>query len=243
VVNAVNLPAYRRFIGFLPQEFNAYPGLTAAQFLDFWMIERGISERASREATIGELLRRVGLESEGDRRVRDFSGGMRQRIGIALSLIGDPPLLIVDEPTTGLDVEARNRFRALIGDLAGDRIIVLSTHIAGDIDAVAARVLLLDRGVLRYDGSPSELRARAFGRVFETVASETEARSLSRNFRVTTRVRIGTGIRVRGVVRPGEALPGDSVAATLEEAYLAEMLRDEEIDRREVRTFGFLAET
>src|SRR5260221_363837 len=140
--------AYRRRIGFLPQEFNAYAGLTAAQFLDYWALEHGIAAASARRREVTRLLDIARLEAHADRKLRDFSGGMRQRIGIARAMIGDPPLLVVDEPTTGLDIEARAHFRELITAFARERIIILSTHIASDIESTAARLLLLARGRL-----------------------------------------------------------------------------------------------
>ncbi len=214
-VDAENLAGYRRHIGFLPQGFNAYSGLTGAQFLRYWMLERGVNEDAE------HLLKLVGLEGHADRRVRDYSGGMRQRIGIARALIGDPSILVVDEPTTGLDVEARATFRELTQSLARDRIVIVSTHIASDVESTASRILLLVRGHLRWDGTPDALIAAARGRVFETTVPDAEARTLSRAYRVTKRVRIQQGIRLRGVARAEEDLPGTSVEPTLEEAYLA----------------------
>jgi ABC-2 type transport system ATP-binding protein len=218
-----NLAEFRRFIGFLPQEFNAYAGLTAAQFLDFWALERDIDSQRARRAQIEELLAIVGLEEHANRRVRDFSGGMRQRIGIARALLGNPPLLVVDEPTTGLDIEARRRFRDLLIALARNRIVIVSSHIASDVETTAMRLLLLARGELRYDGSVDGLLARARGRVFESVVSDTELRALAHEFRITTRVRTPHGIRVRGVVAEGQALPGAEAVASLEEAYLSEV--------------------
>ena len=237
-VTPENLADYRRFVGFLPQEFNAYSGLTAAQFLDYWMIERGITDREERGREIERLLALVDLTEHADRHVRDYSGGMRQRIGIARALIGDPPLLVVDEPTTGLDIEARARFRDLMHALAKDRVVILSTHIAGDVEDTASRILLIVRGELRWDGTPEALIARAQGRVFETLVSDPEARAMSRRYRITTRVRTASGIRIRGVARPGEELPGAIVEPTLEEAYLAEA------SEGQVRlgSFSFLAE-
>ncbi|HEX6098294.1 MAG TPA: efflux RND transporter permease subunit [Thermoanaerobaculia bacterium] len=214
-IDAENLAEYRRHIGFLPQEFNAYSGLTGAQFLRYWMLERGVDE------DVHHLLQLVGLEAHADRRVRDYSGGMRQRIGIARALIGDPPILVVDEPTTGLDVESRAAFRELMQSLAKDRIIIVSTHIASDVESTASRILLLVRGRLRWDGTPDALIAAARGRVFETTVSDADARKLSRAYRVTKRVRTQHGIRLRGVARADEPLPGSPVEPTLEEAYLA----------------------
>jgi ABC-type multidrug transport system ATPase subunit len=222
-VSAENITSLRRSIGFLPQELNAYAGLTASQFLDFWALERGMDRVSERRAQIEELLLAVGLEEHADRRVRDFSGGMRQRIGIARALLGDPPLLIVDEPTTGLDIEARHRFRDLLTALARKRIIILSSHIASDVETTAMHLLLLARGELRWEGSVEALLARARGRVFETIVADADVRALSHEYRITTRVRVPNGIRIRGVAAEGQSLPGPEVKATLEEAYLSEV--------------------
>ncbi len=239
-IDPVNLPEYRTRIGFLPQEFNAYAGLTAIDFLEYWAVERGISDPGERRRIAEELLSTVGLEDAAGRKVRDFSGGMRQRIGIARALIGDPPLLVVDEPTTGLDIESRNRFRDLIVSLAADRIILLSTHIAGDVEATASRILLLVRGELRWDGTPDSLLARAEGRVFDVVVSEKEARELAHEYRVTRRVRVADGVRVRGVVPAGAPLPGPPAEPVLEEAYLVEAAGERAVSRS---GFAFLYET
>ncbi|MCU1230252.1 MAG: ccmA [Acidobacteria bacterium] len=235
-----NLAEYRKAIGFLPQEFNAWSGFTAEEFLDFWAIERGINDSRERVAMIGRVLEEVDLADSARRRVRDFSGGMRQRIGIARALLGDPPILIADEPTTGLDIESRARFRELMRGVARDRVVILSTHIAGDVEATASRILLLDRGTIRYDGTPESLIARAHGRVFEEIVSESDARHLSRKYRVTTRVRVRDGIRIRAVIPPDEPLPAAQVEPTLEEAYLADIAT-----RRAMKTsaFAFLSQT
>ena len=220
-VRPETLAGYRRLIGFLPQEFNAYAGLTAAQFLDYWSLERGITDAAARRAEIARLMAIARLEAHADRKLRDFSGGMRQRIGIARAMIGDPLMLVIDEPTTGLDIEARAHFRELITTLAHDRIIILSTHIASDVESTAARLLLLAGGRLVWDGSPEALIARARGRIFETTVGDSDVRPLTRQFRITTRVRLAGGVRLRGIAAEEEALPGPSAEPTLEEAYLA----------------------
>jgi ABC-2 type transport system ATP-binding protein len=221
-VNPENLSEYRRQIGFLPQDFNAYPELTAEQFLDHWAIERGMPARERRQE-IERLLAAVGLTEHARRKVRDFSGGMRQRVGIARALLGSPPILIVDEPTTGLDVESRTRFRQTLLEQAAERIVLFSTHIASDVEAAASRILLLHRGRLRFDGTPEELTARARGRVFRALIGDGDLAELGRRYRVTARVRTLEGIRVRAVARPGDPLPGEEIEPNLEEAYLAEI--------------------
>ncbi|MFL6237376.1 MAG: ATP-binding cassette domain-containing protein [Thermoanaerobaculia bacterium] len=220
-----NLAEYRRRIGFLPQEFNAYPGFTAEQFLDHWALERGLSDPRERRAEIERLLAAVGLSEHAGRKVRDYSGGMRQRVGIARALLAAPPILIVDEPTTGLDVESRGRFRQILLEQAGERVVVFSTHIASDVEAAASRILLLHRGRLRFDGSPEELEARAWGRVFSALVPDAELLEFGRRYRVTSRIRVLEGIQVRAIARPDEELAGEPVEPNLEEAYLAEIDR------------------
>ena len=215
-----NLPAYRRLVGFLPQDFNAYEGFTAEQFLDYWALERGLDRRA-RQQEIDRLITLVGLEEAARRKVRDFSGGMRRRIGIARALLGDPPIVIVDEPTTGLDVESRNRLRESLLSVAGERIILFSTHIASDVAATASRILLLHRGHLLYDGAAASLVDQAQGRVFETLLDDEELREFSHRYRITTRVRTLEGIRVRAVTFGEQEPAGELVIPNLEEAYLA----------------------
>ena len=221
-VTPENLSDYRRQIGFLPQEFNAYPELTAEQFLDHWAIERGMGD-AERRREIEKLLDAVGLAEHARRKVRDFSGGMRQRVGIARALLGAPPILIVDEPTTGLDVESRARFRQILLEQAADRVVLFSTHIASDVEAAASRILLLHRGRLRFDGTPEELVDRARGRAFRALIGDADLAEFGRRYRVTARVRTLEGIKVRAVARPGDVAGGEVVEPNLEEAYLAEI--------------------
>ena len=222
-VAADNLAEYRRRIGFLPQEFNAYPDFTAEQFLDHWALERGMDNTRLRREEIERLLAAVGLSEHARRKVRDFSGGMRQRVGIARALLGTPPILIVDEPTTGLDIESRSRFRQILLEQAGERIVLFSTHIASDVEAAARRLLLLHRGRLRFDGTPEDLAARARGRVFEALVADADLAAFGHRYRITARVRRLEGIQVRAIARPGEPLAGDPVEPNLEEAYLAEI--------------------
>jgi len=241
-VTPEDLAEYRVRIGFLPQEFNAYPDFTAEQFLEHWALERGMDDVAARRAEIDRLLAAVGLAEHARRKVRDYSGGMRQRIGIARALLGAPPILVVDEPTTGLDIEARGRFRQTLLEQAADRIVLFSTHIASDVEAAASRILLLHRGHLHFDGTPEELIARAHGRVFAALVTDAEIAAFGHRYRVTARVRRLEGLQVRAVARPGDTLAGTQVEPNLEEAYLAEIERVDAAEGRERReeTFSFL---
>lgn len=216
-----NLPEYRRLVGFLPQEFNAYAGFTGARFLDYWALEKGLRDPRERRREIERRLAQVGLEEAAGRKVRDYSGGMRRRIGIARALLGDPPIVIVDEPTTGLDLASRNSLRESLLRVAGERIILFSTHLASDVAAAAARVLLIDGGRLLYDGPAAGLVEKARGSVFEAMIGDAELREFSHRYRVTTRVRTLEGIRVRAVAEDGQDPPGRVVEPNLEEAYLA----------------------
>ncbi len=153
--------ALRRTLGYLPQDFGIYPHLSAIEFLEYIGALKGIPRRALR-GRIESLLEMLNLTHAGSRALGGFSGGMRQRVGIAQALLNDPRLLIVDEPTAGLDPEERVRLRTLLRDMAGERIIVFSTHICSDIESVATRVAIVNHGVLLADGHPSELmRGRA----------------------------------------------------------------------------------
>ena len=241
-VTADDLAEYRLRIGFLPQEFNAYPDFTAEQFLEHWASERGLDDARARRAEIDRLLAAVGLAEHARRKVRDYSGGMRQRIGIARALLGAPPILIVDEPTTGLDIESRGRFRQILLEQAAERVVLFSTHIASDVEAAASRILLLHRGRLRFDGTPEELVERARGRVFAALVADADLGAFGRRYRVTARVRRLEGVEVRAVARPGEATAGDPVEPNLEEAYLAEIERVEAAAGRQRReeSFSFL---
>ncbi len=148
--------ALRRTLGYLPQDFGIYPHLSAIEFLEYIGALKGIPRRALR-ARIEGLLDVLNLTQAGSRALGSFSGGMRQRVGIAQALLNEPRLLIVDEPTAGLDPEERVRLRTLLREMAGERIIVFSTHICSDVESVASRVAIVNHGALLADGHPSEL--------------------------------------------------------------------------------------
>ncbi|GIE83471.1 ABC transporter ATP-binding protein [Actinoplanes philippinensis] len=161
--------AVQRELGYLPQDLGVYPDLTARRFLDYVALLKGMDDRPARRRRVGELLEVVALTEHADRRLRGFSGGMRQRVGIAQALLADPRLLIVDEPTAGLDPEERIRFRTLLSQFAGRRTVLLSTHIVDDIGQTCREVAVLAKGRLIFRGSVDELTRRAQGRVWSVV--------------------------------------------------------------------------
>lgn len=165
----------RRRLGYLPQDLGYHRHFTAAGFLDYVAILKEVTDRRRRAQEVARVLAAVGLEHRARTRIRALSGGMRQRLGIAQALLGQPELLILDEPTAGLDPEQRLRSRELLSGLPGDPVIVLSTHQADDIAAICPKVVVLLRGRVRFAGTPAELAATAAGRVW--VAASRDGRA------------------------------------------------------------------
>ena len=166
----------RRRLGYLPQDLSFHRHFSVAGFLDYVAILKEIVDRRRRAEEVARVLAAVGLENLAGRRVRSLSGGMRQRLGVAQALLGGPDLLVLDEPTAGLDPEQRLRFRELLSDLPGAPVVLLSTHQVDDIAAICPRVLVLLGGRVRFAGSPAELAATAAGRVW--AANERDPRAL-----------------------------------------------------------------
>jgi ABC-type multidrug transport system ATPase subunit len=158
--------AVKSFLGYLPQELGMYPELSAAQFVDYMAVLKGLDDPGRRAQQVEKVLHLVGLDEAANRRIKTFSGGMKRRVGIAQALVNDPRLLIVDEPTAGLDPEERIRFRNLLVRLAADRTVLLSTHIVEDIGQTCRDLAVLARGQVLFRGSPAGLIARADGHVW-----------------------------------------------------------------------------
>jgi ABC-2 type transport system ATP-binding protein len=206
-------------LGYLPQDFGVYPNLTALEFLEYLAAAKGLEARAARER-IGTLLELVNLTDAARRPLGGFSGGMRQRVGIAQALLNDPQLLIVDEPTAGLDPEERMRFRNLLSELSGERIVILSTHIVSDVEAVATRIALIARGRLVAHDVPEALLRATAGRAWEWVIPSEALAEVKSAHRVSGTLRRSDGVHVR---IGGEASPGPGARpaeVTLEDAYL-----------------------
>ncbi|WP_435186802.1 ABC transporter ATP-binding protein [Halobellus sp. EA9] len=216
----------RQDVGYLPQDFGVYPNLTAREFLSYLAAIRGLNSPDDR---ITDLLELVNLGDAREKRLGDFSGGMRQRVGIAQALLADPDLLIVDEPTVGLDPTERVRFRNVLADLADERVVVLSTHIVPDVEATANDVAVLHNGHLRAHTSPTELIARAAGRVWEWTAPSSDLAALRREYTVSSTSHHQDGIRVRVISDTQPATEATSVEPTLEDAYLALLAEDQSL--------------
>jgi ABC-2 type transport system ATP-binding protein len=215
-----NPDSLRRSLGYLPQDFGVYPNLNAFEFLDYLAAVKGISAEASRQR-ITELLELVNLADAAKRPLGGYSGGMRQRVGIAQALLNDPQLLIVDEPTAGLDPEERVRFRNLLSELSGERIVILSTHIVSDVEAVATSIAILAHGQLLAHGAPESLLASVSGKVWEVVVHSGALPTLRQNHLVSSTAHRSDGVHVRLVSDSAPSSSARLLEPSLEDAYLA----------------------
>ncbi len=208
--------AIRGRLGYLPQDFGVYDNLTAFELLDYIARLKGVRSRAR----VLEMLELVNLHTVADRAVGGFSGGMRQRLGIAQALVGDPDLVIVDEPTAGLDPEERVRFRNVLSGMSGRRLVLLSTHIVSDVESIAGEIAVIREGRLVAAGPPEELLRAAAGAAWETVLSSAEFERRRGSLAVSNVVRRADGVHLRLVGREPPVENATPVEPDLEDAYL-----------------------
>jgi ABC-2 type transport system ATP-binding protein len=209
----------RKVLGYLPQDFGVYPNLNAVEFLQYIAAIKGLEHRAA-ERRIEELLNVVNLAEARKRPLGGYSGGMKQRIGIAQALLNDPQLLIVDEPTVGLDPEERVRFRNLLADLSGNRIVILSTHIVSDVEAAATEIAIMNSGRLLQQATPEELIQKVEGKVWEWVVTSSLLVTIRQKHLVSSMTRRADGTRLRIVQQESPSAEARLVSPSLEDAYL-----------------------
>jgi ABC-2 type transport system ATP-binding protein len=209
----------RAVLGYLPQDFGIYPHLNAVEFLEYVAALKGLGGRAARQR-IQDLLQGLNLFDARARPLGSFSGGMKQRVGIAQALLNDPQLLIVDEPTAGLDPEERVRFRNLLSDLAGDRIVILSTHIVSDAEAAATQIAVISMGRLLACAAPEALLGKVAGKVWQWTVPSAQLEAVRGQHLVSSTTRRADGVHVRAVADARPAEGAVLTAPTLEDAYL-----------------------
>ena len=211
-------------LGYLPQDFGFFPHLTGEAMLEYLLQLKGVASGKETRRLAAALLERVNLTYAAKRKVKDYSGGMRQRLGIAQAVAGDPRLIIVDEPTAGLDPEERNRFYRLLAELAEQRTVLLSTHIVEDVAVLCPRFAIIRNGQVVAETSPTEARRMLAGTIFEGAVAVTELDELQRTRRVTQAVLVEGRNRVR-IHEPSRVAPAgfEPAVATLEDAYFVLM--------------------
>ena len=224
-VNDLDLMKHRKevrgFLGYLPQDFAFFAKLKTWEFLDYAACLAGLSSSKQRKSAVDEMLENVGLYEVRERMANRLSGGMKRRLGIAQALIGDPKIVVVDEPTTGLDPDERIRFRNLLSKMSQrDIIIILSTHIVGDISSTCNSMALLNKGELVYHGSPDQIIKEAEGNVWQINATNTEFEKIKEKFHVISTIPDKDGWEVQVVADHIDGFTGKQVAPNLEHGYV-----------------------
>jgi ABC-type multidrug transport system ATPase subunit len=211
----------RAQLGYLPQDFGFYPNLTGEQMLEYLLKLKGVGAPGELKLLVRELLARVNLSFAAKRKLKGYSGGMRQRLGIAQAIAGNPRILIVDEPTAGLDPEERHRFYRLLAELARDRTVILSTHIVEDVAVLCPRFVVIAAGEIVAVTTPEEARAKLRGRIFEGTGTDDDVARMRGRYRVTQAILVEGRNRLRIHVPDAEPPEGfEPVEASLEDAYM-----------------------
>ena len=211
---------FRSSLGYLPQSTKLMPQLNIVEFLDYVCIMKGIKNKSERQSRIAAAIETVGLVGEEKKRLRNYSGGMLRRAGIAQALIGDPKVLIIDEPTTGLDPEERLYFLNLLSKIARDRTIIFSTHITADIEHLCQNICVLEQGEVKYLGVKGEFIDRIEGKLWEHTGTPEDEDLLRRETTVTSVTYVDGSPRVRYVADEAKTADSQNIKPTLEDAYI-----------------------
>jgi len=209
----------RVVLGYLPQDFGIYPNLNAIEFLEYIAVIKGLNGREAKKR-IDDLLEVLNLTDVRKQPLSSYSGGMKQRIGIAQALLNDPKLLIIDEPTAGLDPEERIHFRNILSDLSGERIVILSTHIVSDIEAYATSIAIINKGQLVIYSSPEKLIAQATDKVWELNIPSKDLPKIKNNYLISSSLQNKNGVQIRIIGDNSPASDAISVPPNLEDSYL-----------------------
>jgi len=222
LLNGVNVLENRMFIkeqlGFLPQDFGVYPKVSAYDLLNHLAILKGVSDKKERKEQIDALLEKVNLSAQKNKEVHTFSGGMRQRFGVAQALLGNPKIIIVDEPTAGLDPEERNRFNGLLSEIGSERIVILSTHLVEDVRNLCSQMAIMQNGKVLAQGKPNDFVAELKGKIWQKEIQKEQLEHYKTNHNVIASHYIAGNLNIQ--VFSDEFLPEfEAVNPTLEEVY------------------------
>lgn len=223
---------YYAHLGYMPQDFGFYPDFTAREFMLYMAAVKGMEKKAAKART-EELLELVNLRDAADKKIKFYSGGMKQRLGIAQAELNDPDILILDEPTAGLDPKERVRFRNIISGFARDKIVILSTHIVSDVSYIADTILMMKQGKILLQGSMEEVTDSIRGKVWEVLVDDREADRYSRNLRVVNLHHEGNQVRLRMVEDTAPAPDARAVEPSLEDLFLYHFGEEVKGERRE----------
>lgn len=231
-VNGTNImkldEKYRDLLGYLPQDFGYYPSFTANEFMMYMASLKGLSNNYSKKK-ISELLHIVGLDEVKNKKIKTFSGGMKQRLGIAQAVLNDPQILILDEPTSGLDPKERIHFRNLISGFAKDKIVLLSTHIVSDIESIADQIIVLKKGEIVVNGTPNVLIQQMLGKVWECLIPESELEYVSQKYCIVNQHLQSQQVLLRIISEEKPDLEmSKAISPTLEDLYMF-YFRDENV--------------
>lgn len=210
----------RKVLGYLPQDFHGFPNLKVKEFLNYSAVMRGMLNGKQRKEAVNIVIESTGLDEVRGRRLRKLSGGMHRRVGVAQALLGPPGLLIIDEPTVGLDPEERIRLRTELARIGLDCTIILSTHIVGDISSSCEKMAILDSGKIRFEGSPTELLSQAKGHVWEFSIPENELDTAKDRYQIVRTIASGGELEIRAVGDDPQRDGAEAVTPTLEDAYM-----------------------